>query len=410
MALGRAQAAALGHASLPIAVIPHPFGLQSRDAVRRIAEQCAEEIARLACEAAAGSVLHAQNHGGTPPGLIEAPTDPAEFNRFFRACGWSDGLPAVPPTVERVEAMLEHARRPRDEIVAAVAPAFGGATAGIIAANAVMAGCEPEYLPVVIAAIEALADPAFNLQGIQATTNPAAPWLVINGPIAQHLGINSGVNCLGQGTWANATIGRAVRLILQNVGGALPGEMDRATHGQPGKYSFCCAENEAENPWEPLHVERGFARDCSTVTVIGASGTLNMNSHAKNAADLLQAIAQCVAFPLSNDYYFGGEPWIVLSPEHADILKRDGLGKPEIKRRLWEMSRLPAARLPAKDRARVEHIRRSELGVISADTLVPAAPSADGIGIVVAGGPGTHSVYIPTFGVTRAVTRTIAIS
>lgn len=369
-----------------------------------------DDIARLACEQGGRGASGAESTGNREPGMTEAPLHPEEFNRFCRACGWSDGLPAVPPTVERVEAMLQRVRRSRDDLVASVAPAFGGATVGVIAANAVMAGCEPEYLPVLIAAVEALADPAFNLQGIQATTNPATPWLVINGPIARELGVNSGSNCLGQGAWANATIGRAVRLVLQNVGGGRPGEMDRATHGQPGKYSFCCAENEAESPWEPLHVERGYERERSTVSVIGASGTLNMNSHAKDAEDLLQAIAQCIAFPLSNDYYFGGEPWIVLSPEHAHILRRDGLGKPEIRQRLWELSKLPAGRLAAKDRARVEHIRRGELGVIEAGTLIPPAPAPDGIGIVVAGGPGTHSVYVPTFGVTRAVTRVIALS
>jgi hypothetical protein len=405
--LGRTQASALGHPDLPIAVIPHPFGLCSRDEVRRIAEQCVADIARLVSEPAPGEADGAASPASARPGLVEAPLDLDEFNRFCRACGWSDGLPLVPPTVERAEAMLRHTRRARDEVIATVAPGFGAATVGHIAANAVMAGCEPEYLPILIAAVNALADPAFNLQGIQATTNPAAPWLIVNGPIARDLGINGALNCLGQGAWANATIGRAVRLILQNVGGARPGVMDRATHGQPGKYTFCCAENEAENPWDALHVERGFAPDCSTVTVVGASGTLNMNSHAKEADDLLRAIADTMAFPLSNDYYFGGEPWIILSPEHAEILKRAGLGKSEVKRRLWEQSRFQAGRFAARDRARVQHIRRAELGAIEADTLIPAAPGPEGIGIVVAGGPGTHSVYVPTFGVTRAITRPI---
>ena len=408
--LGRTQAAALGHPDLPIAVIPHPFGLRSRDEVRGIAEQCVIDIVRLLREPTTDGAAGAVAPRSAQPGFVEAPLDANEFNRFCRACGWSDGLPLVPPTVERVEIALEQVHRPRDEVIATVAPAFGAATVARIAANAVMAGCEPEYLSVLIAAIDALADPAFNLQGIQATTNPATPWLIINGPIARDLGINGGLNCLGQGTWANATIGRAVRLILQNIGGARPGEMDRATHGQPGKYTFCCAENEAENPWDALHVERGFARDCSTVTVVGAAGTLNMNSHAKEADDLLRAIADTMAFPMSNDYYFGGEPWVILSPEHAEILKRDGLGKAEVKRRLWEQSRFAAGRFAARDRARVQHIRRAELGTIDVNTLMPPAAGPDGIGIVVAGGPGTHSVYVPTFGVTRAVTRAVAVA
>ena len=221
-------------------------------------------------------------------------TVPDDFNAFNDECeqrGWSDGLPLVPPTVARVEAMLAATKRDRNEIVAHIAPGFGAATVERIAINAVMAGCRPEYLPVLLAAVEAVADEKFNLQGIQATTNPAAPWIIVNGPLAATLGVNAGLNCLGQGNRANATLGRALRLVLQNIGGALPGQMDRATHGQPGKYTFCCAENEAASPWQPLHVERGFNADENVVTVVGAAGTLNMNSHSKDAADLLRAIA-----------------------------------------------------------------------------------------------------------------------
>ena len=145
-----------------------------------------------------------------------------------------------------------------------------------------MAGCRPAYLPVLIAAVEAVADQRLNIQGIQATTNSAAPWIIVNGPLAAMLGINAGLNCLGQGHRANATLGRALRLILQNIGGALPGEMDRATHGQPGKYTFCCAENEAANPWTPLHVERGFAAGDSVVTVVGIAGSVEVVDSARS--------------------------------------------------------------------------------------------------------------------------------
>jgi hypothetical protein len=260
---------------------------------------------------------------------------------------------------------------------------------------------------VLIAAVEALAAPEFNLQGLQATTNPGAPWIIVNGPIAQRLGVNAGMNCLGQGSWANATIGRALRLVLQNIGGALPGAMDRATHGQPGKFSFCCAENEAESPWQPLHVERGYAADKSTVTVVGASGTVNMNTHAKDAADMLRVIADTMAHAPSNDYWIGGEPWIILSPEHAHVLNRDGLGKAEVRHRLWELSKMAAGRMAAKDFERMQRARREELGEITPETLLPVSTQPELIGLVVAGGPGTHSVYVPSFGDTRSVTRAI---
>ena len=338
---------------------------------------------------------------------VEAPDDLYAINKLFRERRWSDGLPVFPPTVEAVEQMLHHTRRAPDEIVARIAPGFGAATVERIAINAVLAGCDTSYLPVLIAAVEAAAAPEFNLQGLQTTTNPAAAWLIVNGPIAQRLDINGGFNCLGQGAWANATLGRALRLILQNIGGALPGEMDRATQGQPGKYTFCCAENEKMNPWEPLHVERGFALDASTVTVVGAAGTLNMTTLARNADDLLRVIADTMAHPPSNDYWIGGEPWLILAPEHAELLKDAGLSKADVKRRLWQQSKMLAGRMAGADLERTQAARTAELGAIGPETLLPISPKPEGIGIIVAGGAGTHSVCIPTFGDTRSVTREV---
>ncbi len=407
--LARAQAKALSYPDLPIAVIPHPFGIRTRDEVRQLAEQCVDDVVRQLCESGPQDSSRVLRHSSSAEraALIEVPEDLDELNRFFQERRWSDGLPVVPPTRERIARMLCHTHRAPAEVVASIAPAFGEATVERIAVNAVLAGCYPEYLPVLIAAVEAAVAPQFNLQGVQTTTNPAAVWLVINGPIARRLGVNSGGNCLGPGAWANATIGRALRLILQNIGGALLGEMDRATHGQPGKYTFCCAENEDENPWEPLHVERGFAPERSTVTVIGASGTWNMNTHAKDSGDLLRVIADTMAFPPSSDYTHGGEPWLMLSPEHARILKRDGLSKAEVKRRLWEQSKLAARRMAAKDFARTQTARRAELGEIGPDTLLPISIRPADISIIVAGGPGTHSVYVPLFGNTRSVMREV---
>ena len=339
--------------------------------------------------------------------VVEAPGDLDELNRFYMKRRWGDGLPISPPTQEAVQRMLRHTKRAPDDVVATIAPGMGAATVEYIAIQAVMAGCYPEYLPVLIAAAEAVATPKFHLQAMQATTNPAAIWLIVNGPIARWLEVNSGAGCLGQGAWANATLGRALRLILQNIGGALPGEMDRATHGQPGKYSFCCAENETANPWEPLHVERGYGREASTVTVVGAEGTMNMNTHTKDAGELLRAIAETMQHPPSNEYTHGGEPWLILSPEHAEILKAAGLSKAEVKRRLWEGSKMPARRMTDKDILRVHDSRGKELGHITPDTLLPVSPRPEDIWIVVAGGPGTHSVYVPCFGNSRAVTRRI---
>ena len=174
-----------------------------------------------------------------------------------------------------------------------------------------------------------------------------------------------------------------------------------------GKYTFCCAENAAANPWEPLHVERGFDANDSVVTVVGAAGTLNMNTHSKEAPDLACTMGKSIRYPTGNDYHFAGEPWVILSPEHAEVFKRAGLSKDDVKRELWEQSKMPAGWFARKDYDRANHSRGAELGAFTPETLVPISPSPREFGILVAGGPGTHSVYVPTFGQTRAVSRKI---
>lgn len=397
--LGRRQAAALGCAGLPIALVPHPFGLRSRAEIPSLADDVAAQIARLVVRvgtAAAPAAARAET--------LRVPDDMEALHRYCIAQRMSDGLPVIAPTAERVARMLAATRQPRDAVIARVAPGYGEATVERIAANAVMAGCAPGCMNVLIAALRAVEAPEFNLQGIQATTNPAAVWLVVNGPVAAALGVNAGTNCLGQGAAANVTLGRALRLILQNVGGAFPGEMDRATHGQPGKISMCCAENEAASPWEPLQVERGFAAGAGTVTAIGFSGTLNMNTHSKNSDEILRTIADAMAHGPSNDYWCGGEPWLVISPEHAQVLAQAGLAKADVKRRLWEQSKMAALRMADRDFERTQRTRRGELGEITPETMLPVARAPQDIGILVAGGEGTHSVYVPGFGNSRSVT------
>jgi hypothetical protein len=342
-----------------------------------------------------------------PPALVfDAPDDLDAINRLYRVNRWSDGLPIVPPTQTRVTRMLEGVNgHDRNDIVALLAPAFNAATIERIAINAVMAGCDPALMPPLLAAVDAVAAPEFNLQALQATTNSAAVWIVVNGPAATVLEFNGTFNCLGEGAPANATLGRALRLVLRNVGGALPGELDRATHGQPGKYTFCCAENEQANPWEPLHVERGLALGQSAVTVIGAEGTMNMNSHSKDADELLRVFAETMVHPASNEYTHGGEPWVILGPEHAEILRRGGYSKADVKRALWQATKMVGRRMAQRDFARAAQSRKAELGDIGPDTLLPIAPRPENIGVIVAGGPGTHSVYVPCFGNSRAVTR-----
>ncbi len=326
----------------------------------------------------------------------------AAILRHYQDQGWTDGLPIVPPTEDDLREFLRFTDRAPREVVAVLPPRQGEATVERIAINAVMAGCRPEYLPVVITAVEALADPAFNLDSIQATTHPVAPLLIVNGPIAREIGINAGYNAFGQGFRANLTIGRAVRLLLMNVGGGLPGTGDRATQGSPAKIAYCVAENEDANPWEPLHVEAGFPADTSTVTAIGCEGPHNIQDHfSYTGLGILKVIAGAMGQAGSNNILAGGHPLLSLGPEHAATIARDGFTKRQVKEFVFEHARFPLARLGEEYRKHL--IQRGAKD--APDTMVPAVRSADDLSVIVVGGAGKHSCWQPTFGDQTAPTR-----
>lgn len=319
-----------------------------------------------------------------------------EIDGHYQERGWTDGLPIVPPTAAAVTEFLRCTDREPREVIAVLPPRQGEATVERIAANAVMAGCRPEYLPVILTAIEALADPLFNLDSIQATTHPVAPLLIVNGPIARELGINAGYNAFGQGARANVTIGRAVRLVLMNVGGGLPGTGDRATQGSPAKIAYCAAENEAESPWEPLHVEAGLPREVSTVTVFGCEGPHNIQDHFSNTGlGVLLTVAGAMGQAGSNNLLGAGWPLLSLGPEHAATIARDGFSKRQVKEFLFEHARFPLARLGAEYRAQqITHRGARD----APDTMLPIVRSPEDISVIVVGGAGKHSCWQPTFG------------
>lgn len=320
----------------------------------------------------------------------------------------TDGLPVTPPTAARVERMLTANGFAADGIVATLPPLFVAATWRDIAINAVMAGCSPEYLPVVGAAIAAIAADEFNLTGIATTTGSATPLVIVNGPVVKRIGLNAEGNALGPGNRANATIGRAVSLALRNVGGAKPGELDMATLGQPAKYTCCFAENEAASPWPPLHVERGFEAAASVVTVVGMAGSVEVvDSASSTAGDLAQTFAQSMLIAGSagsGGFLGGGEPLIVMPPELAAICDRDGYSKQKMKAAIYERAVLPLDHLSSAVR---EHLRSLEPGGARNEAM-RVAKRADDIMIVVAGGVGAKAAYIPTWGgTTRAVSRLV---
>ena len=332
---------------------------------------------------------------------IELEDEYEAIQSWFLEQGWGDGLPLVPPTPARVEAMLSTTGLAAGHTVTELPPNYGAATVERVAINAVMAGCLPAYLPVVLAAVEAMSDPAFNLYGIQATTHPCAPLVIVNGPIRAALGLNSSSGAYGPGWRANATIGRAVRLVLLNIGGGYPGIGDMSTQGAPSKYSYCVAENEEANPWQPLHVELGFPPDQSTVTVLAGEPPHNINDHSgRSAEDILTLVAGAMAVTGANNAYTGGQTLLAFGPEHAATIHQDGLGKADVVEWLSMRARVPLDRYTTD--TLMERFGRVP------DGPVPMISSPDDLLIIVLGGPGKHTSWVPTFGgTTRSVTRAI---
>jgi hypothetical protein len=404
--LALAEAAAKGVPGLGIVSVSHPIGGIAEAAVAdKAAQAVAPVLAALTGRTPAGAPTDGAGSAGAPH---RAPEDLLAFQAFVMERGWGDGLPMIPATPERVAAMLAGTGRPADDLVAILPPRLGCATVERVAINAVLAGALPEHFPLILAAVEAVAEPAFNLQAVQTTTHPCSPLIIVNGPIAARLGINGGGNALGQGHRANAVIGRALRLTLQNTGGARPGREDRATQGHPGKYSYCVAENEAASPWEPLSVERGFPREVSTVTVCASEGPHNINDHGSATAEgILTTVAGTAATVGSNNIYLGGEPLVVLGPEHAATVAAGGWGKADFKRALWERAQVELSRFDPANLARFSVIHPAGFKDRPPATRVPIARSWTDIMVVVAGGAGKHSVLIPTFGATRSVTRRV---
>jgi hypothetical protein len=248
----------------------------------------------------------------------------------YEACferDWTDGLPIVPPTRVRVYRMLQGTKRDPREVLGLVPPDYEPCTIEKVAINAVMAGCRPEYLPVVIAAVEAALDEAFSLHGVVATLMFVAPIVIVNGPVRKAIGMNSGVNALGQGNRANATIGRALQLVIRNVGGGKPGGVDRATFGTPGKVGFCFAENEEDSCWESLAVERGVAPGRSAVTLFAGYGVRAIvDDKSRTPESLARSFAACLA-SLRHPRAFDNDAIVVISPEHQRVFREAGWPK-----------------------------------------------------------------------------------
>ncbi len=398
--------------TIPIVTVPHPLADNEAPEVARKAQAIAREVVAVLTEPAEKLAYEygsrfVKSAAPRSSATIRVEESLEAVNQYFLEHELGDGLPAVPPTPERVATMLKWTDRAPSDTLGGVPPRYGEATIEKVAVNAVMAGCAPEYLPVIITAVQAMLEERFNLYALQTTTHPCAPMLVLNGPIARELGVNSRYNVFGPGWRANATIGRAIRLILLNIGGALPGVLDHATQGQPSKYSYCVAENEAENPWEPLSVERGFGREVSTVSVFPVENPHNINDHvSRSATGVLTTFASSMAGMGSNNAYLFGDPVVCFGPEHAAVVARDGLTKDNVRAFLFEHARTPRElwQSAAMYRISSDHDR-----IFPGEKAIPLVERKEDFVIIVVGGPGRHSCWMPTFGrTTLSVTRAIS--
>lgn len=322
---------------------------------------------------------------------IDASDDPVEL---LYERGVTDGLPVVPPTEERVARMLTETTRDPSEILGEIGPNYGRATVEKIAINAVMAGCHPSYFPVVLACVEAMCEEQFCIHGINVTTFSATPIVMINGPIRKTLNVNCGHNALGHGFRANATIGRTLRLMIINVGGAKPHEITKATMGHPAQYTFCFGENEEQSPWGPLHVEKGFESGQSTVTLFGGHSPLQINDHASRTAEQLALSLGWTMASLWNhkNYPLFSDTVLVVGPEHAKTFAQDGWSKDDLRQFLFENIRRPLRELRpgvnGGEGAGVSMLRtpKKHRDPPTDETLFPKFPKAENIVIIVAGG------------------------
>ena len=328
--------------------------------------------------------------------------------------GWTDGLPVVPPTPERVKAMLSTVTRDPHEVMAVFQPMGGEVTVEKAAINAVMAGCLPEYFPVVLAAAECLAEEGRDIGAFVTTIHGDAPLLIINGPVIKKLEFNSGANTFGPGWRANATVGRAISSLLRNVASGPSGDFDRATQTHPGKFTACIAEFEEASPWPPLQVDRGFTSEDSTVTLVAGQGPLNVTDMVSTTArGVLATIADSMSVMGTYNMYFGGEVVLVLSPTHAQILVKEGWSKRDVKDYLWEEARKPLGKLKQGGAYNWGGFLRwpKWLNIEDDHTLVPVVSRPEDIIVVVAGGEvgGYSSIVFCLYSVPSSTRRIIGM-
>lgn len=331
--------------------------------------------------------------------------DPVNAIDFCFEQGWTDGLPVVPPSVDRVDQMLLYEGRPAETVIAWHSVTGFECTIHAAAVNAVMAGCKPEYLPVIVAALEAMNEPDFNFHSSTASTGGSSPLLVVSGPMAEDLGMNSDANLFGPGNRANATIGRTIRLILMNVFRMISGISDKSTQGNPGKYSLCIAERDRGNPWPLLVEEQSYPDGVSSVTVFAGGGFCNVENHGANTPEqVLGTLADAMA---NYGCLTVGQSAVVLAPEHARIISEAGWNRAEVREYLFTQAyrRVIDLKSIGKFRQKDYDLQHSDGGtspLIKRDQLHRGLTPEDILLVVGGGDAGGHSCFIPSWSRSRA--------
>jgi hypothetical protein len=348
---------------------------------------------------------------GAAPGRSpwQADLDLADLNAetlldLFSERGWGDGLPLVQPTIDRVDAMLAAGctEEDPDAVVATLPPRMGLATRRLLAVNAVLAGCPPGLLPVLVSVVRALASPQLNLRGVNATTHPVAPLVIVHGEAVDSLGFNAGLGTFGPGNRANASLGRAIRFVLMHLAGARAGDGDASTQGQPSKYTYCIAENAPASPWETYALSQGLNAD-SAITVHCGENPHNFHDmESDRPGPVLDKCASVMATLGSNNApVSSAEFFVVLGPEHAATIAAAGWTRRDVQTYLYERARLPAAVFQKS--FDVTQYRPWHAYLADGD-LMPITDHPDNLRVLVAGGAGKHSCVIPSWGMTRSVT------
>jgi hypothetical protein len=318
---------------------------------------------------------------GTSASRIDVTEDPYEY--CMREFG--DSLPVIPPTEDRVQRMIG-GRDPR-QVIGMIPPCYGEATVEKIAANAVMAGCEPGMMEVLLPLVRAVCDERLNIHGVQATTHFAAPLVIVNGPVRRKLGFASGQNLFSNVARSNSTLGRALQLILRNLGGAAPDGIDMSALGNPGKFSYCIAENEEESPWEPLHVELGFRLEESAITVFAAEAPHGVGEHrARTARGVLKAITRALATVWSYRVCMAADALVVLGLEHVRTIQRDGFKKQDVREFLFQNTGIPVRAYDDDEGEGTNQTHLYKEITVDGERCYQKFRSPDSIGIVVAGG------------------------